>query len=256
MLTKFDRLSQFTLGCQTVSASGTYAGEIHDNVLRPHIHRTAFDEFLHKIISHLPLLLLKLITPVFSRWTLPRTFILKKQKPDWDDEFENEKRMYARLSVIQGSKIPVCFGETSLDGCRALVLSDVGRITLCDKPALQRDRDEMGKMIDDAFWALMKFGVGYGDIKLDNFHLVSSPDGDRIMIVDLEFVEELDPRRPPERATVYSADHLFRYWRDAVESDRREREEELRRLHAVLPTAEQMRRIKEYSRAYHLANPS
>jgi hypothetical protein len=155
MLTEFDRLSQFTLGRQTVSASGTYAGEIHDNVLRLHIHRTAFDEFLHRIISYLPLLVLKLITPVFPRWALPRTFILKKQKPDWDDEFENEKHMYARLSAIQGSKIPVCFGETSLDGRRALVLSDVGRVTLCDKPSLQRDRDEMGKMIDDAFWALM-----------------------------------------------------------------------------------------------------
>ncbi|KAK4149092.1 hypothetical protein C8A00DRAFT_19189, partial [Chaetomidium leptoderma] len=250
------RTSQFTLGRQTVSASGTYAGEIHDNVLRLHIHRTTFDGFLHGILSHLPLLVLKLITPLFPRWTLPRTFILKKQKPDWDDEFENEKRMYTRLSAIQGSTIPVCFGETSLDGRRALVLSDVGRVTLCDKPALQRDRDDMGKMIDDAFWALAKFRVGYGDIKLDNFHLVRGPDGDRIMIVDLESVEELDPRRRPERATIYSADHLFRYWRDAVESDHREREEELGRRHAVRPNAEEIRRLAELTRAHHLANPS
>ena len=241
-----------------MSASGTYAGEIHDNVLRLHIHRTAFEEFLHNILCHLPLLVLKLITPVFPRWTLPRTFILKMQKPDWDDEFENEKGMYARLSAIQGSTIPVCFGETSLDGRRALVLSDVGRVTLCDKPSLQRDRDDMEKMIDDAFWALAKFGVGYGDIKLDNFHLVNGPDGDnrKIMIVDLESVEELDPRRGPERPTVYSADHLFRLWREAVESDRREREEELRRRHAVPPNAEESRRLEELTRAYHLAKLS
>lgn len=218
-----------------MSASGTYVDEIHDTVLRLHIHRTALDEFLHRILSYLPLLVLKLITPLFPRWTLPRTFILKKQKPDWEQEFENENRMYARLSAIQGSTIPVCFGETSLDGRRALVLSDVGRVTLCDRPALQRDRDEMEELIDAAFWALTRFGVGYGDIKLDNFHLVSGPDGDRIMIVDLESIEELDPRKNPARATIYMADQLFRYWSDAVQSDRREREQELRRRYAVLP---------------------
>jgi hypothetical protein len=241
--TEFDQLSQFTLGQQTVSASGTYASEIHNNVLRLHIHRTAFDVFLHKILSRIPLLVLRFINPVFPRWTLPPTFILKMQKPDWDDEFENEKRMYARLSAIQGSRIPVCFGETSLDGRRALVLSDVGRVTLCDKPSLQRDRDEMEEMIDAAFWALAKFGVGYGDIKLDNFHLVNSLGGDsrKIMIVDLESVEELDPRKGPQRPTVYSADHLFRLWREAVQSDRRETEEELRRRHAVSPNADESR---------------
>ena len=150
-------------------------------------------------------------------------------------------------SAIQGSTILVCFGETSLDGRRALVLSDVGRVTLCDNASLQRDRDEMEKAIDDAFWALAKFGVGYGDIKLDNFHLVNGTGGDNRKIIN--------PRRGPERPNVYSAEHLFRLWREAVESDRRQREEELRRRHAVLPNAEESRRLEELTRAYHLAKP-
>ncbi len=213
---------------------------------------------MHNILCYLPFLVLKLIAPFFPRWTLARTFILKLQKPDWDEEFENEKRMYARLSAIQGSTVPICFGETSLDGRRALLLSDVGRVTLCDKPSLQRDRDEMEKMIEDAFWALAKFGVGYGDIKLDNFHLVNCPGGDnhKIMIVDLESVEELDPRRGPERPTVYSADHLFCLWREAVESERREMEEDLRRRHKLPPNAEESRQLEELTRAYHMAKTS
>ncbi|GAB1311802.1 hypothetical protein MFIFM68171_02012 [Madurella fahalii] len=233
---------QFTLGGQIVLASGTYAGEIHDNVLRLHIHRTPFEDFLYAIISYTPLLVLKLLTPIFPRYTLPRTFILKKQKPNWDDEFENEKW-------------PPRFG-----------LSDVGRVTLCDQPSLQRDSDEIGRMIDAAFRALTKFGAEYGDIKLDNFHLVSGPEGGRVMIVDLESVEEMEPLRAPERAIVYSADRLFRYWKDAVESDRRDKEEELRQRSGASPkklpwkgtglalNAKEIRQLMELTRAFHLAN--
>ncbi|KAK3905070.1 hypothetical protein C8A05DRAFT_31116 [Staphylotrichum tortipilum] len=125
------------------TASGTWADNHHSNVLRLHIHRALWDD----------------------------TIILKKLKPKWDDEFDNEKLMYARLRPLQGSVIPVFFGEASLDGCRALILSDVGRVTLCDLLALLRD-------------------------------------------------QALDPGQF-ERATVYTADNLFRQWRDAVESDRR-----------------------------------
>ncbi|KAK4095832.1 hypothetical protein N658DRAFT_437412, partial [Parathielavia hyrcaniae] len=80
---------------------------------------------------------------------------------------------------------------------------------------------EMEEMIDGAFWTLAKFRVSYSDIKLDNFHLVNNPGSDsrKIMIVDLESVEELDPQRRPERPTVYSADHLSRLWREAVEQN-------------------------------------
>ncbi|KAK3298567.1 uncharacterized protein B0H64DRAFT_385520 [Chaetomium fimeti] len=253
MLDRFDRLLQFTLGRSTIVASGESPDRIHDNVLRLHIHRTPFDDFLYSIFSRLPLVVLIFLTPVFPQWALPRTFILKEQKPDWDEEFENEKRMYARLRTLQGSVIPICFGEASVEGRRALVLSDVGRITLCDPPSLERDRDEMANMIDDAFRAITKLGVEHGDIKLDNFHLVSTRAGDKIMIVDLESVTEIGSHRAPERAMIYPADRLYRYWRDAVESDRREKEEERRQRARALPNPEQLRRLKALGDARRLA---
>jgi hypothetical protein len=96
---------QFTLGRQTVSASGTCTDDVHTHVLRLHIHRTPRDEFLHGIISHFPTTVLRWLTALFPRWTLPRTFILKKQKPDWDEESENEKRMYAKLTALQDCRL-------------------------------------------------------------------------------------------------------------------------------------------------------
>jgi hypothetical protein len=181
-------------------------------------------------------MLLRLLTPLFSQWALPRTFILKKQKPDWDEEFENEKRMYAKLTSLQGSTIPICFGEASAEGQRALVLSDVGRISLCDQPPLRKERSEILPMIDEALRALARLRIDYDDIKLDNFHLVNTSRGEKVMIVDLESATEIGPGRSPERAMVHSADRLIRYWMDTVQCDRRRREEErCRRAEANRP---------------------
>lgn len=141
--------------------------------------------------------------------------------------------MYARLSALQGLIIPVYFGEASLEGRRALVLSDIGRVTLCDQPSLQRGSNGVSRMTDAAFRALTKFGVEYGDIKLGNFHLVSASEGDRVMIVDLESIEDMDPQKTSERAMIYPADRLFRYWKDAAKSDRRDREKERRRRYVA-----------------------
>lgn len=62
---------------------------------------------------------------------LPDTVVFKGLKPDWDDEFDNEVRMYDRLQPILGTVVAVFYGVAT--GCgeageeeRALVLSDVG----------------------------------------------------------------------------------------------------------------------------------
>ncbi|KAK4143563.1 uncharacterized protein C8A04DRAFT_28758 [Dichotomopilus funicola] len=227
---------QFKLGRQTVTASGTWADNVHPNVLRLHIHRTPFDEYMHCIFSKLPPVFLRLLFHVFPLWTLPRTFIVKKQKPNWDEEFENEKRMYERLRPLQGSTIPICFGEVVFEDRRALILSDVGNLSLCDKPAWRRDQQQISDMLDDAFRALTRFGVEYGDLKLDNFHITSTPSGEKIVIVDLESVEQLDPSCTPERAIVYSCDQLLRFWANAVEAEREEMGE-LNRPPVIRPRA-------------------
>lgn len=129
--------------------------------------------------------------------------------------------MYAKLRPLQGRTISILFGEASMEGQRALILSDVGPVSLCNPPAYQKDRDELDDMIYDLFRALAKFGVEHGDIKLDNFHIASGPDGDRIVVVDLESVVKMN-HRTPERTMAYTADHLIRQWRDAVMAHRDE----------------------------------
>ncbi|EAQ89629.1 predicted protein [Chaetomium globosum CBS 148.51] len=116
----------------------------------------------------------------------------------------------------------------------------------------KRDGTEMRNMIDNAFRAITKFGVEYGDIKLDNFYLVTTRGGEKIMIVD-ESATEIGSSRAPERAMIYPADRLYRYWKDAVEGNRREKEEERRQRARALLSTEQLRRLKEMAGARRLA---
>ncbi len=39
----------------------------------------------------------------FPEWLLPETVILKKMKPDWDEEFANEKRMVSTAFPLSDS---------------------------------------------------------------------------------------------------------------------------------------------------------
>lgn len=122
----------------------------------------------------------------FPEWFLPPTVIVKKIKPDCDDEFDKEKNMYKRLEAFQGVVIPMCYGETRCDGVPALLLSDIGGFPLYDARAASIQEDDLLRMFHDAFAALAGLGILHDDTKLDNYHLV----GDKIMIVDLEQADE------------------------------------------------------------------
>lgn len=66
----------------------------------------------------------------FPEWALPGQLVLKKQKDGWDEEFETEKAMYAKLAPLQDVVIPRCFGQLRYEGTRALLLSDIGGVCL------------------------------------------------------------------------------------------------------------------------------
>jgi hypothetical protein len=61
---------------------------------------------------------------------LPPTVILKKQKPQWEDQFNTEKKAYDLLKPIQGIVIPKFYGEAMYDTSPALVLSAITGTTL------------------------------------------------------------------------------------------------------------------------------
>ncbi|KAJ3469507.1 hypothetical protein MRS44_003572 [Fusarium solani] len=182
-------LSKIKRACEQICAIGSPNDSYHPNVLRLSIIRSSFDRVVIALFRRLPLVIQSLAKSVIPGNFLPSRIVIKKLKPGWNDEFKNEKIMYERLLSLQGSLIPKCFGETTVHGTRALILSEVDGVESCNQKFPCLEPPEFQRRIEEAFAELAKFGLAYGDLKLDNFLLV----GDRVVIVDLESVWEDTP---------------------------------------------------------------
>jgi len=139
-------------------------------------------QFIRALFGFLPFLLRTWLDSIFPEWNLPSCVIVKKQKQDWEEEFDLEKANYARLRPLQGTVIPELFAELGYDNARALLLSDIGCVCLATPEGALLDIADSRRLLRQVLTALSQFGILQEDIKLDNFHLT----GDRIMVVDLE----------------------------------------------------------------------
>ncbi|APA14651.1 hypothetical protein sscle_13g094210 [Sclerotinia sclerotiorum 1980 UF-70] len=130
-------------------------------------------------------------------WFLPPTVILKKCKPDWDDEFEVEKRIYRRLQLLQGRFIPYFYGEAIYNGSSALVLSEIIGRRLFNITMEHGEDAEFERKLEEVYTALTSYRVIHGDTKLDNAMDV----GDRIMVIDLQqaIIDETEFARSTNR---------------------------------------------------------
>ncbi|KAM3530113.1 hypothetical protein NHJ13051_001562 [Beauveria bassiana] len=186
--------SQFTLRGWSVSGSYTTPWRKHQHVLRVSIQRNILGKCMHWLVTTiLPQRLALAFLPV--AWSLPTTIVVKKLKSNWDDEFTNELRMYEKLKSLQGKQIPVCYGEAYCHGTRALVLQDIGGVSLYHRSALvDMSEAQIAQIILASYRPMISLNIAYDDWKLDNLYLV---DG-RVVFLDLEYVYELD--FDPERA--------------------------------------------------------
>lgn len=97
--------------------------------------------------------------------------------------------MYEKLRPLQGTLIPRCLGEGTREGTRALVLSEVEGVQACRQKKPWLEPAELQRRLESAFRQLEELGLGYGDLKLDNFLIA----GDGMVVVDLESVYEDTP---------------------------------------------------------------
>lgn len=187
---------RFQLGMRCIRATSSPVNRVHPHVVRLRLEPDFTATLIGTFAGMLPQRAQHWVKTRWPEWFLPRTVILKKRKPDWDEEFANEVYMYAKLRPLQGLVIPVCYGQVSCGrgSVPALVLSDTGGVELCDPKAGGLPIERMSNLLRELFKALASHGVDHGDIKLDNFHLVGGPNG-RVMAVDLESAEEADPSK-------------------------------------------------------------
>jgi hypothetical protein len=151
----------------------------------------------------------------YPEWFLPRRIVLKRQKSGWEDHFDNEKAIYRALTSIQGRVVPVCYGEarcaeTDETGPLALVLSDVGGVTLKDRAASGVAGGDLERMLGDAFRALSGCRVAHDDRNLGNYRLVDNRT--RIAILDFEHSYELRDDEDPDLMTASSVRFVAKYY--------------------------------------------
>ncbi|PLB50835.1 hypothetical protein P170DRAFT_474388 [Aspergillus steynii IBT 23096] len=140
------------------------------------------------------------------RHTIPKTdasVIVKQQKEEWEEEFDDEETAYNKLKDLQGKVIPNFYGRGYFDGQPALILSKIDGIPL-NAVARSSDckipEDSLKAYLEEVFTELSKHGALYHDQKLDNFLLCHDEQRGhiKVMVVDLEQVEFPDKLRPWE----------------------------------------------------------
>jgi hypothetical protein len=161
------------------------------------IHRSLFDTAVGWLAAFFPIFVRQRIQTFLPGLFLPPTVIIKKLKPTWDAEFDNEKRIYQKLPPLQGRVIPVLYGEgICADGTRALLLSDVGNTSLHAKEVKTLSKPALKAMLKPAVKAMLELGVEPADQNPRNYHLV----GDRVFVLDFEDTAEVDPAEVDELA--------------------------------------------------------
>ncbi len=195
---------QFRLGHS--SASGVARAiepDYHPHVLRVTLVRGAWINIFLKIVSLLPLAIQAFARTVWPAFFLPDVVVVKKLKPDWDDEFKTEKYMYKKLEPLQGHMIPIYYGEGQCEGTRALILSEVRGINAIEQENPCLHHREFARRLTVACGEMARYGLVSDDPCLWNLILVE----DRIVFVDLEMWYEVEP----EEVDTYSGFSIERY---------------------------------------------
>lgn len=140
--------------------------------------------------------------------------ILKREKSGWEEEFDNEKKIYNLLRPLQGSVIPRFFGEvecpkTERTGSRALILADIGGVALCEEGAGSLDVEHLRDLLWQTIHPVSELKVEHDDVKLDNYHLV----GNKIMMIDFD-VAYIFKDDEPEFVTNSAVAHLLRAYKN------------------------------------------
>jgi serine/threonine protein kinase len=116
-----------------------------------------------------------------------KSVIVKQQKDGWASEFQREKEAYKALEDLQGTVIPQLFGEGSLNGIPAIILSEVAGSTLSElaRNGVEVREDMLQGHLNDALSVLNQYGAEYSDLRPDNFMIC---DNGRVVILDPEDV--------------------------------------------------------------------
>ncbi|RKK13245.1 hypothetical protein BFJ66_g13350 [Fusarium oxysporum f. sp. cepae] len=102
----------------------------------------------------------------FPEWFLPGKIVLKRQKENWEEEFDHEVIAYNRLRPIQGLTIPKLYGKIQYANTRALILSDIGGSSLSTPDGAVLDEQGIEPLLHQALSSLYEYGVCHDGVLL------------------------------------------------------------------------------------------
>ncbi|ERT03371.1 hypothetical protein HMPREF1624_01685 [Sporothrix schenckii ATCC 58251] len=220
---RFPRWVKFRLGFSTITGLAEPLDRAYPWVFKATLVEGAWHRVVRLWLPSLPTLLQRCIRILWPRYALPSCVVVKKLRgPFVDDgeivskteEFDNEKTMYRRLRSVQGCAVPVFYGEAQCEGRRTLVLSMLAGQTLRNQTQPHLTVEEFTACIEAPIRALQQHGLIYSDNKLSNIMLV---DG-RIMLVDLEWVEALEPEELDAYCSKVTIRSFIRRYREYLAS--------------------------------------
>ncbi|KAK7398028.1 hypothetical protein QQX98_012605 [Neonectria punicea] len=193
----------FRFRSRIIWATSTPVHRDHPNVWRLRLDPSPTQRLIRLLVHCLPVWIRTWAEFAFPEWFLPTGVILKRERQEKDAEeglFDTEIRAYNQLQPLQGIVVPVCYGQTRYKGARALMLQDVGGVSLAEPAGATLEFDQFSRLLQECFRALHGLGVNPEDPQLGNFILV---DG-RIVAVDLEMVSF--DRSPDENASFMASE--------------------------------------------------
>ncbi|KAL8377060.1 hypothetical protein RB595_007953 [Gaeumannomyces hyphopodioides] len=202
----------FRLGTRRVAARGKVCGH-HPNVVFLRVLPSTLGRLSDCLSRLLPATWRDRLEARWPEWFLPDRIILKREKPNWKEEFDNEVGMYKLLAPLGGHVVPKLYGQTEYPGTddvrrRALIISDIGGIPLGEPEVGSLPLGRVEEMLNDAFQSIADAGVDHCDAKLDNIHVV----GDRIMLIDFDTSEPVTEDVDPKYCAYTAVNHVLRQY--------------------------------------------
>ncbi|EJT79490.1 hypothetical protein GGTG_04574 [Gaeumannomyces tritici R3-111a-1] len=202
----------FWLGTRRVTARGEVCGH-HPNVIFPRVLPSLPSLLLFRLSCLLPTAWRERLEARWPEWFLPDDLVMKREKPNWQEEFDNEVDIYKLLAPLGGHVVPKLYGQTKYPGTdkikrRALIMSNIGGVWLGEPEVGSLPLDHVEEMLNSAFRSIADAGVAHCDTKLDNMHIV----GDKIMIFDFDTSEKAEDNVSLEREVGYSVSWVLRQY--------------------------------------------
>ncbi|KLU88245.1 hypothetical protein MAPG_07232 [Magnaporthiopsis poae ATCC 64411] len=149
----------------------------------------------------------------WPEWFLPDRIVMKREKPNWEEEFDNEVDIYGLLTPLGGRVVPKLYRQIEYPDTddvrrRALIMSDIGGVALGEPEVGSLPLDRVEEMVNSAFRSIVHAGVVHCDSKLDNIHVV----GDKIMLTDFDSSMRVPEDRDPEFCVCSAVDHALRQY--------------------------------------------